>query len=83
MSTHILIMDNVPQYRRIKAARTLRGWRQTDLSYFASEELRRLAGSDFVKVTTGDVWCLENDLGIKPERKAAILAALGLEDDRP
>ena len=78
----IIFLNDAPLHRQIRAARTLRGWRQSDLAYFAQERLKAMTGDDIERVTLQDIWAIENNLPLRQLRKAAVLAVLGLEDEK-
>ncbi len=41
-----------------------------------------MTGDDIQRVTLQDIWALENNLPVRHMRKAALLAVLGLEDEK-
>tara|TARA_A100001037_G_scaffold304558_1_gene341739 strand:+ start:329 stop:583 length:255 start_codon:yes stop_codon:yes gene_type:complete len=82
MTKHILIFDDIPLHRRVKAARVARGWTQTDLATYATEALRAYYEDDIIRITPQHVSFLENNLGSRPDRTQAILKVLGMEDEK-
>ena len=79
---HILILDDIPFGRRVMVARIARGWTRSELATYATEALRAYYRDEYIRVTPQNVSYFENDLGIRPDRKQAILKVLGMEDEK-
>ena len=81
MSIKIFTLIDEPISRQIRVARTIKGWRQSDLAFHATQKLREVMRDESLRVTPEDITSIEGGSPIREERKLAVLACLGIDDD--
>ena len=81
MSIKVFTLIDAPIARQIRVARTLKGWRQSDLAFFATQLLRQVMRDESLRVTPENIVRIEGGSAIHEDRKRAVLACLGIDDD--